>query len=91
MLTAVLGADQGTVMRKFLRENRVALMADISVGSGELLEDFAFLIGVGEKQFDKFATTLRFRRKEFRSLMRSGIEGPKGTEQFITWIIGLQT
>lgn len=73
-------------MRKFLRQNHVALVADVSFGSGKSLRDFAHLIGITEKQFARFSKVLRWNRYDFRRRMRLAIRHQKGGDKFMVWI-----
>lgn len=77
-------------MQKFLRRNRVALIADISVGSGELLHDFAFLLGVPKEDVFEFGKRLRKKRAIFNRKMKGAIKDHSRAQKFVVWVVGLK-
>ncbi len=85
--TSVLGAPPPEEeLEAYLRHNRVGVAQDVSLGSGQTVEDLALMFGVEGKDVAAFGRALRARRRVLLAFVRAPEGG--GAARFAAEVAG---
>jgi len=88
IFTIVLGANQASALRGFLKRNRVALILDVSRGGGESLHDLARVLGIGPLNHRPFGKKMRIFRKRVTQWILFPPPDEEGFMSMVRWMKG---